>query len=249
MQTLFLLAMPALSSAYLSFYPSSFYWQDVYTFGQQLREPTAPSPYSWSSTPDAYTLKMRLPELEPDSISASLASDSATLHISGKRKFEGCTCQPTTVREVPLPYRPRAEDISIALDKNDVLSLALARSAKADAPTPIKVSVAQEEAGALKSEKEPSSGETRPLRFIPHPSASTDGGEHDEPKVDGAASSLAAQEKSLTERFRAAAAASLAVQSDASTEGTQASTVKTEVVEPSASADAKSSSPAAAPAA
>merc|ERR1712130_412722 len=35
---------------------------------------TAPSPY-WQASPDAYTLVMRLPDIEPETVSAALASD------------------------------------------------------------------------------------------------------------------------------------------------------------------------------
>ena len=66
---------------------------------------------SWVATNEYYTHAVRLSDLEPSSVSATLAADSPTLHVTGKRKIESCQCEPTTVREIALPYRPRAEDI------------------------------------------------------------------------------------------------------------------------------------------
>ena len=47
------------------------------------------------------------------------------------------TCTPSTLKEISLPYRPRAEDIDVAMEKDGVLTLRLERHAKADAPTPL----------------------------------------------------------------------------------------------------------------
>ena len=79
-----------------------------------LATQTAPSPY-WSATPDAYDLKIRLPDLEPGTVEAQLSSDGKKIEVKGERKIESCSCKPTTVREIALPYRPRAEDITVTI--------------------------------------------------------------------------------------------------------------------------------------
>ena len=124
-------------------------------------------------------------------MSATLAADSPTLHVTGKRKIESCQCEPTTVREIALPYRPRAEDISIELKDDNVLSLKLKRAATADAPVALEIK---------KAEPVPSVEATRPLRFVPHPSAS------EEPQAQ-ANTTTEEQEKSTLDKFRAAAQA------------------------------------------
>jgi len=145
---------------------------------------------------------MVLPEMEPSSVSASLSSDASSVSVSGKRKFEGCKCEPVAIREISLPYRPRPEDVTISLDSN-VLTLRLARGrdAKTAAPVPLSVTIAPKE-----SPEEASSGEkTRPIRFVPHASATAT--TEDAP----VGSSVEAQEKSALDSFRAAAQAALAV--------------------------------------
>merc|ERR1719231_232712 len=102
---------------------------------------TAPSP-RWSATRDAYELKVRLPDFDPDSLTAHLASDGTKIEVVGERKIDGCSCSPSTVKEIALPYRPRAEDIDVSYDKDNVLSLKLARHAKTESATPLSVSVA-----------------------------------------------------------------------------------------------------------
>lgn len=158
-------------------------------------EPRQPSPY-WTASTDGYNLKMRLPDVEPQTVSAQLAADGETIEVAGERKIEGCSCRPSTVKQVKLPYRPRAEDVDVTM-KDGVLSLTLARHAKADAATPLKVNLPEEP----KQEKEGDEPQTRPLRFVPHESAV----ETSPPSVD-----LDAQEKRLADKFRSAALASLA---------------------------------------
>lgn len=116
---------------------------------------------SWTATPDAFVFRTRVPPLEPGTVSATLAADGASLSITGKRKMAGCSCEPSDVTEIPLPYRPRTEDVALELDpKIDVVTVKLARSAKeADAPSAVKVVVANDPT------------EARPLRFVPHESA------------------------------------------------------------------------------
>lgn len=150
----------------------------------------APPTTRWSASPSAYELKVRLPDLEPNSVKAALTSDGTKVEIIGERKIEHCTCSPSTVKEITLPYRPRAEDIDVSYDKDNVLSLKLARHSKVDAATPLTVTTRAEDQGAE---------ERRPLRFVPHESAT----EKD---------SLHTQEKMLQDKFRSAALASLAVQ-------------------------------------
>ena len=164
-----------------------------------------PAPSSrWTVSADAYELKMRMPDLEPASLTAALASDGTKIEVVGERKIEGCSCRPSTVKEIGLPYRPRAEDIGMSIDK-DVLSLRLARHAKADTATPLKVSVATQK-DENTSDHTSTESETRPLRFVPHVSAA---------EGDATASTPQDQEKTLTEKFRSAALASVAVQQGA----------------------------------
>merc|ERR1719231_1784946 len=93
----------------------------------------------WTISTDAYELKVRMPDLEPASVRAALAQDGTKIEVIGERKIEGCTCTPSTLKEISLPYRPRAEDIDVAMEKDGVLTLRLERHAKADAPTPLNV--------------------------------------------------------------------------------------------------------------
>merc|ERR1712196_736881 len=100
--------------------------------------------------------------------------------------IEGCTCRPSQVREISLPYRPRAEDITVAVDR-DVLSLRLARRPKTDASTPLTVT-------RDKAAEEAPSTEARPLRFIPLASATE----------VGPPPSVEEKEKGLIDKFRSA---------------------------------------------
>lgn len=152
-----------------------------------------PSPH-WTATTDAYQLKQRMPDLEPQSVKAALSSDGTKIEIHAERKVDGCTCTPTIIKEVALPYRPRAEDVEVMM-KDDVLSLKLARHAKADVPTPLKVHVLEEPAPD-KEVTQAQTTTTRQLRFVPHESATE--------------KTLEEKEKSLTEKFRSAALSSLA---------------------------------------
>jgi len=214
-----LLLAPSLATSYVGFFPArhDFFFSewptDYYslnTYSGCGRE-TSQSP-SWAATNDAYSLKMRLPAMEPDSVTAQLAADQSTIKVTGKRKVEGCACEPTAVREIALPYRPRSEDVSVAIDDN-VLTLKLARHAQADAPVSLSVQVAQakqelpqaKEALTTGQAKEGSTADARPIRFIPHPSAS--------PASDEAPS-VSAQETRLVDKFRAATRAAQAFAPD-----------------------------------
>jgi len=207
-----MMILPALSSQL--FYPS---WPSMSPFDLTFRDTalsyayeSTPSCYgdmclsrasnNWAATPDFYSYKMRLPDMEPDSVSAMLSADSSSIKITGKRKFEGCTCEPTTMREVALPYRPRPEDVSIQYDEGDatrdsLLTLKLARHAKAEAAVPLKVTVA-EPPKAVEPTKEGEATGTRPLRFVPHESATA------KPSGETTNDDAEATEKSLTEKFR-----------------------------------------------
>lgn len=156
-----------------------------------------PSPY-WTSSADAYELKMRLSDIEPQSVSAALASDGKKIELTARRKIEGCECKPAVVEQIALPYRPRAEDIAVTV-KSDILSLKLARRASADESTPLEVTVQDKAPEAKEGDDSQTPAGTRPLRFVPHESAN----EVQQPSVDE-------QEKSLTAKFRKAALASLA---------------------------------------
>jgi len=153
-----------------------------------------PSPY-WVTTKDSYELKMRLPEVDPQSVSAALSSDGKAVELVGERKIDGCSCRPTLVEQVKLPYRPRETDVSVNVNKDGVLALKLARHATTDAPTPL---VVKHETPEAKEGGEAPPG-TRPLSFVPHESA-----------VKKQPASVDEQEKSLAEKFRSVALASLA---------------------------------------
>lgn len=214
--------LAALSNAHLFWPPTTYeifsptsmhdYWHDLYIARTELASSRQASPY-WTATADAYQMKMHLPDLEPRSVSAALTSDGKQIEIHAERKIEGCTCKSTTVKQINLPYRPRAEDVEVTM-KDDVLLLKLARHAKAGAPTPLKVNVL--EAPKDKGD-EPAPSSTRPLRFVPHASAA-------EPAAEAKtldAKTLDEKERSLTDKFRSAALASLAASRTAdSTEAT-----------------------------
>merc|ERR1719421_2161792 len=181
--------MHRLALAALVAQTDALYWMsspryDLYsTFMTHADVEPAPSS-QWVVSKDAYELKVRLPELEPTSVRAALGVDGTKVEVIGERKIEGCQCHPSTVKEIALPYRPRVEDVDLAL-KDGVLALRLARQPpKAESTTPLKVSVTQ---------KEEQVEETRSLRFVPHESAQ--------------AASVEKQEENLTEKFRPAAPA------------------------------------------
>lgn len=203
------IATLALSLLYASTANAFFYWpqatssvfDNVYddlrslqniaaTFHDQATAMAASTPWRVISTKDtspSYTMRMRIPELEDSSIAASLAPDGKTLKIEGKRKIDGCTCGATTVREVSLPYRPRAEDIGLSLEPDQsVLTVTLAREAEGDAAVPIAVAVKEPAAESPKDEVVPVEQE-----------------KDKEP-------TLADKERTLTEKFRAAGAAASA---------------------------------------
>merc|ERR1719421_946990 len=190
--------MHRLALAALVAQTDALYWMsspryDLYsTFMTHADVEPAPSS-QWVVSKDAYELKVRLPELEPTSVRAALGVDGTKVEVIGERKIEGCQCHPSTVKEIALPYRPRVEDVDLALH-DGVLALRLARQPpKAESTTPLKVSVAQKE-----EQVAPADEETRSLRFVPHESA--------------LAPSLEKKEATLTEKFRAAALAAVAVQ-------------------------------------
>merc|ERR1719465_290608 len=122
------------------------YYSDYGHVAPSLAEATtAPSPYRWTATPDSYELHVRLPALEPASVTASLAADGTKIEVTGERKIDGCTCRPTMVKEISLPHRPRPEDVDVSFEK-DILSLTMARHAKTNDPTPLAINVVREEA-------------------------------------------------------------------------------------------------------
>ena len=200
MQTLLFLLSPMLATSFFEsslFYPRTtdlFYaetpnYYNLRTYSSCANSEPTRSP-TWSARNDAYTLKMVVPDLEPDSVTAKLGSDergTSTVKIEGKRKIEACQCQPTQIREVPLPYRPRIEDVSIALDaETSTVTIELAR-------------------GNTKSHDE----QPLPLTLTKKTARNTEVAKVTEDE-------LRSQEKSLTEKFRAAAQASLAVTSSKS---------------------------------
>jgi hypothetical protein len=177
-----------------------FYWDlpRYYSF-YDLTPPTReadPSPH-WRVSPDAYELKVRLPDLQPETVRATLGANGDKIEVVGERKIDGCSCSPSVVKEIAMPYRPRSEDIDVAYaDKESVLSLRLTRHAKAESATPLAVSVKAE----VKDKEEAT---TRPLRFVPHESAT----------AEKSGSTLEAQEKDLAAKFRSAALAAVATSS------------------------------------
>lgn len=87
-------------------------------------------------------MKLQVPALDPESVSVTLMADEAALEVSGKRMFEGCECSKRVLSYVALPYRPRNEDIEVALDNdNRLLELKLVRHAKAESPAQLKIKV------------------------------------------------------------------------------------------------------------
>jgi hypothetical protein len=205
MMTALLLLSPSLSYSYLSYAslyprnhdfffqdPSAQYWLDTSVSASCATESYSRTP-TWSATNEAYTLKLALPPAEPGSVSATLSE--ATVKVGLTRKIDSCQCQPMAHREIALPYRPRAEDVSLAVDDQNVLTIKLARGTDAKVETSIPLSVATSKKADANEEDEP---KTRPLRFIPHESASSE-------------SSVGKQEQTALDKFRAAAQASLAV--------------------------------------
>ena len=158
----------------------------------------------WSASADAYEIKVRLPDLETESVSASLAPDGSKVEVVAKKKIDHCTCDPSIVKEIALPYRPRPEDVDVAMHRDGLLSVRLTRHAKVDAATPLKVNVGEAE------DKDEENQETRPLSFVPHASATEKATE--KATENGTSGSVAEQEKTLTDKFRGAALASVAVQ-------------------------------------
>ena len=151
-----------------------------------IRQPPSRAP-TWTASTDAFVAKMIVPELEADSIGADLIEDESgglAVKVTGTRKIDGCSCQPTAVREVPLPYRPRPEDVSVHAD-GSVVTVKLARG--------------RVEGDQLKAV---------PLTVTKHRSqapASTER-ERQAPKT-----SVEAQERSLAAKFRAVAHAATVV--------------------------------------
>lgn len=143
----------------------------------------------WTASTDAYVLNVPLPAVDEATLSAALSADGKKIELIGEKQIEGCTCRPTTVQEVSLPYRPRAEDIDV-IAKDGSVSLRLARHAGSDGPTPLTVKVEK------KAPPKEEDGATRKLRFVPHESATS--------------TTLEQREKSLTDKFRSAALASVA---------------------------------------
>jgi len=179
---------------------------DVATRWQEAQSVFAsPATSSWTTSPESYAIRVRVPELEPESVTASLAAEGASLELTGKRKFAGCSCEPASLVTVPLPYRPRAEDVDLVLDDTkNLVTVTLARKAKADSPTQLDVKRAPPP-GETRDENQES---TRPLRFVPHISAAAT-----------AEPTLEQQETKLADKFRniAAKASALAVkETDAS---------------------------------
>lgn len=93
-----------------------------------IRQPPSRTP-TWTASADAFVAKMIVPDMEADSIGADLIEDESgrpAVKVTGTRKIDGCSCQPTAVREVPLPFRPRPEDVRIHAD-GSVVTVKLAR--------------------------------------------------------------------------------------------------------------------------
>jgi len=126
MMTSLLLLAPSLSASltYASNYPRhGFYFQEPYWVDSSVGSSCAIESYSrtptWSTTIEAYTLKLVLPPLEPGSISATLSE--STVKVGLTRKIDDCQCKPAAHREISLPYRPRPEDVTLAVDDQNVL--------------------------------------------------------------------------------------------------------------------------------
>jgi len=183
---------------------NAFFFEPAYEFDYFYQVPVqytrpryeAPRAPSWSASKDHYVLKLRVPPLEPDSLSATLLPEQPTLELQGKHKFEGCECAKRVVESVSLPYRPRVEDVELELDeKEQVLTVKLVRTATASQPTALKIKTTAEQTPPEAADKKEG---TRPVRFVPHASATT------EAKGDKDATSVQEKERSLTAKFAAA---------------------------------------------
>jgi len=176
-------AMPSLALAMMAASATGFFWLDhdtayaprtyqLYDYrstADALDVARSVAPPRWSASDDVYELKMRLPDLEPKTVSAALASDGKKIELVGERKIEGCSCRPSTVKEIALPYRPRAEDVDVSV-KDGLLSIRLARHAQANAATPLTVTLIDEPKDK-EADAPADASQRRPLRFVPHASA------------------------------------------------------------------------------
>jgi len=192
--------MPMLANAFFSqpmaYYTDLYDWPSSFRMATRSYDLDVPQTPRWTSTNDHYVMRFQIPDVELDSLSATLVAGESALTLEGKRKFEGCECAKRVVGNVPLPYRPREEDIELVLgnDKN-TLELKLARQARASPATPIKIKVQAEEPEVKSVEG------TRPIRFVPHASATATA-------EKSAEATLQEKEKTVTEKFAAALAAS-----------------------------------------
>jgi HSP20 family molecular chaperone IbpA len=178
--------------------------------------PRTASTDTWVASNDAYTYKTRLPDLEPDSVTAEMSADSSSIKVNGKRAFDGCSCEARQVYDIELPYRPRADDVSVSIDSG-LLTLKLARHAKVSEAVPLKVTVAETTVAEKTTTDAPSPSGTRPLRFVPHESATTSTNKDDSEGKVGSVSTIEAQEKGLMDKFRAAGKVAVAMASGSTT--------------------------------
>jgi len=164
------------------------YESPLYARSSWADAPDSMTRSSWRMSPDYYSVKIQTPAVEEGSVSASLSPDGMMLNVNAKRRIEGCTCQESTVGQVRLPHTPRAEDVDLVHDpKTGVVSVKVARHAKAAEPTPLSIKTL---------EQEPKPEGQRPLRFVPHESAAPKQG-----------ASVDTAEAKVLEKFRALARA------------------------------------------
>lgn len=170
-----------------SYLPASYYSLGGFPSCADRQPVRAPQ---WTATSDAFNLKMLVPEMQPDSLTADLIQDESgglAVKVTGTRKIEGCSCEPTAVREVPLPYRPRPEDVTVHTDGSTMVTVKLARGhAQSDQPK-VPLTIIKD-----KQVKAPPAGTELSV-------------------AQEAQKSVEAQERSLTDKFRAVAHAATAV--------------------------------------
>lgn len=79
-------------------------------------ESTAPS--VWQTSKNHVNLKVRLPELDLNTMAARLSPDGSSLSVSAARKYDRCSCDSGKLFDVALPHTPHnMEDIILAVDE------------------------------------------------------------------------------------------------------------------------------------
>lgn len=142
---------------------------------------------SWRCDQDKCAIVLPIHHLEADSIRLTLSGDGKQLALSGERKIEGCKCSPSEDVSVSLPFTPRVDDIHSSVDKAERLTVTIAKHAKTDDAEPISIKINKPEAAERDAQEK-----MKPLRFIPHASATE--------------ANIEEQAQTLSDKFREVAA-------------------------------------------